>query len=116
MWAVSHGIGHGWIYSRVRTQIGKIAGALRRGRHGLIEIAGHPLLAPLLRPEEERLRFVFVVDARNVYGATDCVAVVVLLVWRDARIEIILGVKHVVAHELVHIAVELVRSGLGLDF
>src|SRR5207302_857024 len=76
-------------------------------RHRLVEVlARHPLSAPFLRPEEERV----ILPDWPANGVT----VVILFVRRNVRQEVVARVKGVVAHELVRIAVEAVGTRLSL--
>ena len=91
-------------------------------RHRHVITSRKPIFAPLLRPEEESLLLVLVVDSGDVHRAAEGITVVVLLVGRsDARaagvcaVEVILRVEEVVAHKLVGIAVELIRPALGFN-
>ena len=89
--------------------ITEVACSLLNRGHRLIEVlSGHPVSAPLLRPEEE---CVILPDR-----PADGVPIVVLFVGRNRLLEVIARVEGIVAHELVDIAVEAVSTGLGLDF
>ena len=69
-----------------------------------------------MRPEEEGFFLVRVVNAGDVRGSADGIAVVVFLVWRNGRLEVFRGIESVVAHELIDVAVELGGTGLGFNF
>ncbi len=76
-----------------------------------------------MRPEEEGLLFFLVVQSGNEYWTADRVSEIVLLIWsnnagaaRFSAVEVVLRVEHVVAHKLVGIAVERLRSALRFNF
>src|SRR5262249_14981749 len=100
---------------QVRAKIAEIAVALRSRRYRLIEVGRDSLLAPLFGPEEECLRFTLVVDPWDINRPTDRVSEIILLVWRNAGIKVILGVKGVVPNEFVNVAVKRIGTRLGFD-
>ena len=64
------------------TQITEVTGAFRTVRHHRIEVGRYALAPPFLRPEEESLLLVLVVNARNIHRPANGVAEIILLVGR----------------------------------
>src|SRR5579872_7294287 len=81
---------------------------------GVEVLARHAIFAPFLRPEEEGLILAGVVYARNVDGAADGIAVVVLFIRRNGGLKVVAGVEGIVANEFINVAME--RLGAGLEF
>src|SRR5207244_9138881 len=89
--------------------IAEVACSLLNRGHRLIEVlSGHPVSAPLLRPEEE---CVILPDR-----PADGVPIVVLFVGRNRLLEVIARVEGIAAHELVARAGEACSTRIGLHF
>jgi hypothetical protein len=96
------------VNSGIRAQIAKIASSFGHGRYCLIEIIWDPILAPFLRPKEERV----ILPDWAAYG----VSIVVFLLRRNAAIEVILRIESVISDKFVHVTMETIGSCLSLHF
>src|SRR5262249_6740715 len=109
---------------RTGANIGEVTAPLGCGWDGGVEnLARNEVTAPLFREEEKGLFLVGVVVIRNVDGAADGIAVIVLLeLWNGLSRISVLGVEKVqcvegvVTAEIVDIAVKALAAGLGFDF
>ena len=101
-----------------RAKIAEITAALgQRWDRQVKCLARDEILAPFFGPEKERLLLLFVVMPGNINRSADGVTVVVLFVFRhDTALEPCGRIERIVPDELVHVAVESVSAGFGLDF